>query len=286
MAQALLLLAIAPKDAMATPREARLVALLAYLTLALVLVVRVRGAGVELRMLLGERVDASLRPLLFVVVPIGLLTIAAAIATYIPLSFVAPGFVRQMLETDSDMLVARSVVGWLEVVLVAVVVAPVVEELLFRGVLLHRWAHRWGTARAVVASSALFAVLHAEWLGHFLFGVAMCALYLRTRSLWMPIVAHAISNGVAVLLGLYEQLHPGPPHSNSLAEIRGQWPQGLAALLAGALLLWWYVHRWWPDGRWRAVLRGPVPYDVARGAIAGPSGIASSLPTPASTSAS
>ncbi len=66
--------------------------------------------------------------------------------------------------------------------------------------------------------------------------------------------------------------------------LHGEWTLGIAALVAGALLLWWYLDRWWPDAQWRAVLRGPMPYDLEPEARAAALGTLSS--SPASTSAS
>jgi hypothetical protein len=170
----------------------------------------------------------------------------------------------------------HSVTQWFEVVAVACIAAPFVEELLFRGILLHRWARRWGTARAVIATSVLFAVLHGEWVGHFLFGVAMCALYLRTRTLWLPILAHALSNFVVSLFTLPDALHDAPSPPDTLASLRAEWPTGVIALGAGVVLLWWHLRRFWPRGYLRAVLTGPLPYDV----------YAASATPPDSTSAS
>jgi membrane protease YdiL (CAAX protease family) len=244
-------------------RAARLTALLVYLSVLAVLALRAWRARLDWRALFGPPISRELLPLLGVVAPVALLTLGAGIALYIPLSYVAPRFVERVVLEGSALFDARTIVDWLELVLVGVIAAPLVEELFFRGFLLHRFARRWGTPTAVVASSALFAVLHGEWIGHFLFGVAMAALYLRTGRLWMPIAAHAINNGVVAVFTLADVLRRAPPETTTLADLRAEWPMALTALVAGALLLWWYVTRWWPNGSWRAVLRGPTPYDSA-----------------------
>jgi uncharacterized protein len=240
----------------------RLGALLLYATVLLVLAVRGRRAQMDWRTLLGPRPTRELAPLLAVVVPIALLTMGAALAVYVPLSYVAPDFVQRAILSSGALFDARTMGDWLELVLVGVVAAPIVEELFFRGFLLHRWARRWGTTTGVVASSALFAVLHGEWVGHFLFGVAMAALYLRTRRLWMPMLAHALNNSVVAVFSLVDVLRHAPPDTTTITELRAEWPMGAAALAAGVVLLWWYLRRWWPAGHWRAVLRGATPYDV------------------------
>jgi membrane protease YdiL (CAAX protease family) len=80
---------------------------------------------------------------------------------------------------------------------------PVAEELYFRG-LLHGWlAERLGLWPRVLLSSALFALGHFDNAGvaaaSFILGL-LCALALeRSRSLWLPIIIHAVNNSVALL---------------------------------------------------------------------------------------
>jgi membrane protease YdiL (CAAX protease family) len=240
----------------------RVTAVLVYSALGLVLLVRGRFARLRWRSLFGRWPTRDELPLLLVIVPVDLLTLAATFAVFIPLSYVAPHFVERFVLGPSELLDARSFTQWLGVVFVAVVAAPFVEELFFRGILLHRWARRWGTGPAVVASSVLFAVLHGEWVGHFLFGVAMCALYLRTRTLWLPIAAHALSNLAIALTTLPDALAHATPVPETLDSLRGDWLLGLMSFVGGAALLAWYLGRWWSADRLPATLAGPVPYDV------------------------
>jgi membrane protease YdiL (CAAX protease family) len=235
---------------------------LAYCAAGLLLFAHGWFAALHWRGLFGRWPAREELPLLAVIVPVDLLSFGAAIAVFIPLSYVAPQFVERFLLDPPALVDAQSVRQWLGLVAVAVVCAPFVEESLFRGFLLHRWARRWGTGPAVIASSALFAVLHGEWIGHFLFAVAMCALYLRTRTLWLPILAHALSNLVIALTTLPDALTHAAPERETLQSMRADWPFGLLALVVGGTLLLWYLRRWWPGGEWQAVLRGLTPYDV------------------------
>jgi membrane protease YdiL (CAAX protease family) len=242
--------------------DERLGAVLVYCALGLVLLVRGRFARLNWRGLFGRLPTRADLPLIGVIVPVDLLTIGATVAVFVPLSYLAPGFVQKWVLDTSQMLDARSFVEWLGVAFIACVAAPFVEELFFRGILLHRWARRWGTGPAVVASSALFAMLHGEWIGHFLFGVAMAALYLRARALWLPILAHAASNFAIALFGLPDALRHTAPKLDTIESLRADWPIGVAAFAAGLALLAWYLRRYWPDGQLRAALTGAVPYDV------------------------
>ncbi|MHB1188304.1 CAAX prenyl protease-related protein [Thiobacillus sp.] len=99
------------------------------------------------------------------------------------------------------MLVAFRIAG-------AALVVPVMEELFWRSFIL-RWVQqpdfmnlhpaRIGIKTLLIAS-ALFAVEHLQWLAGLIAGLAYGWLYIRTRNLWAPIVAHAVTNGA---LGAY-----------------------------------------------------------------------------------
>ncbi len=88
---------------------------------------------------------------------------------------------------------------------VAVVLAPLTEEILFRGVLLSALKARWGTGVAIFGSSALFAGMHVSPYAIppvFVLALVLGWLFVRTRSLTVCIVAHSVFNGVG-LAALY-----------------------------------------------------------------------------------
>lgn len=250
--------------------DQKALALLVMLAVLLTLLVRARRAGLDWVRLFGPRPERSMLPLLLVVAPVATITFATALLVFVPLSYLFPQFVARQLLSVS-FFDATTVPQWLLLALAAVVVAPILEEMFFRGILLHRWARRWGTMTGVVASSALFAIGHSEIPGHFLFGVAMAALYLRTRRLWVPIAAHALNNLVLLLPILGAVLAHRKPEVETLAGLRKEIWLAPPVLLLGAALLAVYVRRYWPDHLVRDTLRGPVPYDDAEFAASGAS---------------
>jgi membrane protease YdiL (CAAX protease family) len=125
-------------------------------------------------------------------------------------------------------------------------VAPVTEEALFRGLLLRGFTRRWGRWPALVLSSALFALFHLNvWqaVPAFVAGLYLGGLFLATGSLWAPVVAHAVFNGLPVALAAAGMVVPGynAPGTGELAP----WPltAAAAAALAGGL---WMTWRWSP----------------------------------------
>ena len=90
----------------------------------------------------------------------------------------------------------------------AALVVPLMEELFWRSFLM-RWIEnatfeavdpqRIGL-RAIVLSTFVFMLAHTLWLAAIIAGLAYAWLYRRTGRLWVPVIAHAVTNG---LLGLW-----------------------------------------------------------------------------------
>lgn len=86
----------------------------------------------------------------------------------------------------------------------SIIFAPILEELVFRGVLFNRLKIRIGIIPAMLISSFLFGIGHdfGGITSAFLFGLCMCILYLKTDNILVPISVHFINNVVATLLEL------------------------------------------------------------------------------------
>ncbi|MFZ1301729.1 MAG: type II CAAX endopeptidase family protein [Candidatus Microsaccharimonas sp.] len=84
--------------------------------------------------------------------------------------------------------------------LMLVVIAPIAEELLFRGYLfgkLKKYAPVWVS---IIITSLVFAVVHFAWnvgFDVFALSVVLCLLRVVSGSLWPSIMLHSIKNAVA-----------------------------------------------------------------------------------------
>lgn len=87
--------------------------------------------------------------------------------------------------------------------LLAVVVAPLVEEVLFRAFLQPLLVQNLGDRGGVAVTALLFAAAHANlasFLPIFALGIVLGATMLRTQRLAAPFVVHAVHNGLTLLL--------------------------------------------------------------------------------------
>ena len=86
----------------------------------------------------------------------------------------------------------------------AIIFAPIMEELIFRGVMFNRLKIRVGIIPAMLISSFIFAIGHefGGMTSAFLFGICMCLLYLKTDNILIPMSVHFINNVVATIMNV------------------------------------------------------------------------------------
>ncbi len=116
----------------------------------------------------------------------------------------APSAPFTPVDAQGQLIWPLVVVRWMG----AALLVPVMEELFWRSFLM-RWfdnATFEGVApqrvglRAVVLSTFVFMLAHTLWLAAIVAGLAYAWLYVRTGKLWVPVIAHAVTNGA---LGLW-----------------------------------------------------------------------------------
>ncbi|WIG54922.1 MAG: hypothetical protein OJF61_000708 [Rhodanobacteraceae bacterium] len=123
-----------------------------------------------------------------------------------PLTYLLAG--HQEVNQDVSLLAGNVSVGMrLLLALLVVCVAPFVEELVFRGVLLSGLASRMPIGWAMLASAVVFGCVHLPdfkfaWYpvpALVILGLASAWLRVRTRSLWPSITLHATNNVIAAV---------------------------------------------------------------------------------------
>jgi uncharacterized protein len=209
-----------------------------YGLLALVLARRARRTGLSWPRLFGPPLSANDVRLLWVVLPVAAVSLGSFTLFWGPISYLIPDIVERIAEQGMPEILTPGDPARMAIeAFVVVILAPVMEEILFRGILFHRWATRWGLRTGIILSSLAFGVVHVEPVGHFAFGVVMCALYLTTGSLWAPIAAHALNNGLVVIIMLPAALRGETPQSFTLDDIRSDWGIAVALVAVGLIIL-------------------------------------------------
>jgi membrane protease YdiL (CAAX protease family) len=126
---------------------------------------------------------------------------------YLPLRHVIS---RHDIEKPSQQLADKTHgAGWVLLIVMVVVIAPFVEELFYRGLVMRALERdlaerrvRWASGLAVVITAVVFAAMHFEpaaMLGLAVFGAVVGGLVMWTGRLGTSMCAHAAFNGCALL---------------------------------------------------------------------------------------
>lgn len=159
-------------------------------------------------LLLTGRKGAVTQARMLALEPIGLWRLGVAVAVILGIIFLlteVPQMVFGISDKEALRWMTRLSPVWLAFVL-AVVAAPVSEELLFRGFLYGGLAQsRIGPVGAIAVTSALWALVHIQYawpilVQIFVYGAVFGVARWRTGSLWPSLVAHALINLYAAVV--------------------------------------------------------------------------------------
>lgn len=95
-------------------------------------------------------------------------------------------------------------------VLAAVILAPIIEELLFRGLVFKRSYGYVGKIPAMLISSLFFGIYHGnvvQGVYAFILGMLFVFIYDKYNTIWAPILAHVIANLTSILstnIGIFD----------------------------------------------------------------------------------
>jgi membrane protease YdiL (CAAX protease family) len=173
---------------------------------------------------------ASARAIMAMIV--GILALSQALESLALLVGVGPGanldWIARTLATATPLTLALAV-------LVVGGLAPVGEELFFRGFMLTRLRRVWSAGPAIVVTALAFGLIHGEWVHGLLatgIGLYLGLITERSGSLIPAMICHVANNTVSVLLSAAI----GPP----------QGPLLNAGLFAATALVFATSLRWLP----------------------------------------
>ncbi|WP_438312908.1 CPBP family intramembrane glutamic endopeptidase [Sporosarcina sp. FA9] len=156
------------------------------------------------------------------------------------LNSIFPSIVDLILTTDA--LPSSPIFLGIEIIVI-VILAPVIEEFIFRGVILHRLIKKTSITGGVLISSILFGVLHSDMIGAFFFGVITSLLFLKTGNLLIPILVHVLNNAIAVALTFISPTWPDWIHIIDRTDIIENAVPNLIMLAISSIFVGYIVFR-------------------------------------------
>lgn len=144
------------------------------------------------------RVYLLIFPMMF-----GMMLIADVVTQQIPTTGKFFGKLYEMYQSQMDSLAVNNVV----LIIMTVILAPILEEILFRGILLKGMINSNVKPKfAILISAFVFGAIHFypwQFAGAFLLGLVLGLVYYKTKSLLMPILLHAFNNLLSALFVIY-----------------------------------------------------------------------------------
>lgn len=146
------------------------------------------------------------------------------------------GKLRMMEDSAGDLtevfFLDTSVKGLIINLIMIGLIPAIGEELVFRGVLF-RIFHKWirNIHLVVIITSILFSAMHLQFYGfvpRMFLGLVFGYLFVYSRSLWVPIIAHFVNNGTAVTAEWYYRRNGGDINAESF----GSTDSGLVVLVS------------------------------------------------------
>ena len=83
------------------------------------------------------------------------------------------------------------------------IVGPIVEEVIFRGLIFYYFQKRYSVKTAIIVQAILFGVIHlnlAQASYAIIVGLFLGYAYVYTQSIWVPIIIHVVNNIVAMVV--------------------------------------------------------------------------------------
>lgn len=193
-----------------------------------------------------SRKETSLVILFHFIVTIGFIFIILLIVSYID-----PNLMDRVLYNE-DMIIPQDFNSKIYYAITAVILAPIIEEIVFRGIILNRFRTKWGIGKAIILSSVLFGILHYELAvtGALTLGICLALIYLRTENILVPITIHFINNLIATAFMFLPSENTGTVESFTLQEARLiGWSVGVPLIIVSLIFFIKYYKKNWPQGR-------------------------------------
>ncbi len=172
--------------------------------LPVIIYLRINGFSIRKRLRINKISQNTLFSI--IIISIGFIVIIDELDRIVYTLFGSPDFLSKLVEQ----LKITSIYNGFLIILITIIVAPLVEELLFRGFLQKVLEESWeDITKAILVTSLFFALVHLNpyWIVQiYLLGMLLGYLSWRTNSIIPGIILHGLNNGFAVALNNVENV--------------------------------------------------------------------------------
>jgi uncharacterized protein len=168
--------------------------------------------------------------------------------TYYPISFFYPDYVEKLLNDKKLNLILSSGHYFIPFFIQFILLGPFFEEIVFRGLIIHRLAIKYGIIPAIFISSLLFSIAHLKLniADFIIFGLILSIVYLKTRSLVASILLHCSYNLAGLLHDVISFSTNTSNNYYSVIKFRSDiWIAGICLLISMPWLISLFK-RYWP----------------------------------------
>jgi len=152
-------------------------------------------------------------------------------------AFLSTGGLSDMPETNNN--------GMLNFVSV-VILAPICEELIFRGFVLNKMLLRFSPVKAVIFSSVIFGALHLNTgISPAIVGAVLCIIYMKYQSIIPCMVIHGIHNLAVVSLKYFASSGTDTTAQMTPAEFQPLLILALVCIAPGLVWLVFFIRKNW-----------------------------------------
>lgn len=156
-------------------------------------------SGVNYRHLFHPSENSILSTMIFSIVPLTIIAVSSMwwlgdleifIITLFPQDTVSLNMLNKLLNGGFITLIAICII------------APFVEEILFRGIILRGFLQHYAPLQAIVISAVLFGLIHLNVYqipGAFIFGCIVGYVFYLCKSIWPCVFIHSLANGLSYL---------------------------------------------------------------------------------------
>jgi uncharacterized protein len=126
-------------------------------------------------------------------------------------------------------------------ILAVVVIAPIVEEIIFRGMLLKGFLNHYSVRKSIILSALLFGIIHMnpwQFVGAFAAGIILGWWYVKTDSIITTIFGHALNNSMSFIVGAIGLSIPGYNAALDIAKHQPLWFDLLGVILLTGGIVW------------------------------------------------